>query len=118
MILSKKEEDGEHKMVAKKVDLGNGLKFASIAEGRTHFDKILKATPLNQRVTSTEFNDLKLLYEAYCAKTNWPMPSPPKAFFPTHVQQKGYTTKCFGIEFESGKTDRFSLDKALTAVAN
>lgn len=105
-------------MVAKKIDLGTGLKFASIAEAKVHFDKILKGTPLDQRVTNAEFKALKLLYEAYCSKTNWPMPSPPKAFFPTYERQKGYTTMCFGIEFEDGNKGRFSLDKALTAVAN
>jgi hypothetical protein len=105
-------------MVAKKIDLGTDLKFPSIAEAKNHFGKILQDTPIDQRVTKEEFDALKLLYEEYCSETSWPMPSPPKAFFPTHEQQKGYTTKCFGIEFEDGSTHRFSLDKALSAVAN
>jgi hypothetical protein len=37
-------------MVAKKIELGSGLKFASIGEAKTYFDKILKTTPLEQRV--------------------------------------------------------------------
>jgi hypothetical protein len=105
-------------MVSKKIDLGPNLQFESISEGRTFYGKILSDTPLNQPIANTEFDALKLLYEAYCAKTNWPIPSPPKAFFPRYEQQKGYTTKCFGIEFQNGKKDRFSLDKALAAVAN
>src|SRR2546423_1914733 len=105
-------------MVAKKVDLGPGLQFPSIAEAKNYFGKILKDTPINQHVTKQEFDALKPLYEKYCSKTSWPVPFPPRAFFPTHQQQKGYTTKCFGIEFEDGSRDRFSLDKALTAVAN
>lgn len=104
-------------MIAKKIELGGGLKFASIGEAKTYFDKILKTTPLEQRVTDAEFKALKLLYEAYCIKTNWPMPSSPKAFFLTYERQKGYTTKCFGIEFEDGNTGKFSLDKALSAAA-
>lgn len=104
-------------MVAKKIELGSDLKFASIGEAKIYFDKILKATPLEQRVTAAEFKALKLLYEAYCVETNWPLPSPPKAFFPTYERQKGYTTKCFSIEFENGATGKFSLGKALSAVA-
>jgi hypothetical protein len=105
-------------MAAKKIALSSGLEFESITEGKAYFDKILKATPIDQHVTQTEFDALKLLYEAYCAKTDWPMPSRPKAFFPTYEQQKGYTTTCFGIEFQNGERTRFSLDKALSAVAN
>jgi len=105
-------------MVAKKIDLGTGLKFPSIAEAKNHFGKILQDTPIDQRVTKEEFDALKLLYEEYCSKTSWPMLSSPKAFFAKYDQQKGYTTKCFGIEFEDGGTDQFSLDKALLAVAN
>jgi hypothetical protein len=105
-------------MVAKKIDLGAGLKFQSISKAKIYFDKILKDTQLNQHVTNAEFDALNRLYEAYCVKTNWPMPSPPVAFFPTYEQQPGYTTRCFGIEFKDGTKDRFSLPKALTAVAN
>jgi hypothetical protein len=103
-------------MVAKKIDLGPGLQFLSIAHAKKdYFGKILKDTPINQRITKEEFDALKLLYERYCSKTNWQIPSPPKAFFPTHDK---YGTVCFGIEFEDGSTYRFSLDKALSAVAN
>ncbi len=105
-------------MAAKIIALGAGLQFASITEAKAYFGEILKTTSIDQRVTSAEFYALKLLYETYCAKTNWPMPSLPKAFFAVYEQQKGYTTKCFGIEFQNGKKDRFSLDKALSAVAN
>jgi hypothetical protein len=102
----------------KKFSLGPTLHFESITDGKDFFDKILKNTPLEQRVKQEEFDALNLLYEAYCEKTNWQVPSRPKAFFPTHERQRGYTTKCFGIEFEDGTKGRFSLDKALTAVAN
>src|ERR1035438_1611254 len=45
------------------------------------------------------------------------LPSP-KAFFPRLEQREGFTTKCFGVEFENGTSGSFSLDKALSAVAN
>ena len=64
-------------MVAKKIDLGTGLKFESIDEAKIHFDNILKTAPLEQPVADADFKALKLLYEAYCRKTNWPMPSLP-----------------------------------------
>ena len=102
-------------MVAKKIDLGTGLAFSSITDAKSHFGKILKDTPINQHVTKQEFDALKILFEKYCQKTSWPMPIPPKAFFPIYEQ---YSTKCFGIQFEDGTTGRFSLDKALSAVAN
>jgi hypothetical protein len=117
MNCGKFRSSGGSKMVAKKIELSPNLKFASIAAGKTYFGAMLERVPVGQRVTKEEFDALKLLYEAYCAKTNYPMPSPPKAFFPKYEQQKGYTTKCFGVEFEDGSSNRFSLDKALTAVA-
>ena len=105
-------------MVTRTIDLGDGLKFLSLPEAKNHFGKILTQTPVNQKVTSEEFNALRVLFETYCAKTNWRMPSPPKAFLPIYEKQEGYSTKCFGIEIQDGKTGRFSLDKALSAVAN
>jgi hypothetical protein len=102
----------------KQIDLGPGLKFRSITEAKTLFEEILKNTPIQQRVAAEEFENLKRLYEMYCAKTDWPLSSSPKAFFPTYEKQRGYTTKCFGVEFEDGNTGRFSLDKALRTVAN
>jgi hypothetical protein len=104
-------------MVAKRIDLGNGLVFSSISAGKAHFDRILKNTPLEQHVTPQEFSEVRALYELYCRNTNWPLHSPPKAFFPTYKKGPGYTTTCFGVEFLDGKKDHFSLDRALSAVA-
>jgi hypothetical protein len=104
--------------MAKKIELGPDLRFASIDQGRIYFRNILNSTELNQRVSAGEFESLRLLYEAYCAKTNWPITSPLRAFFPRHERGEGYTTKCFGVEFEDGTEGRFSLDRALSAVAN
>jgi len=102
----------------KKVELADDLKFDSIAQARIYFRNILNSTDLNQPVSAGEFESLRRLYEAYCIKTGWPINSSPKSFFPKHEQGTGYTTKCFGIEFEDGTNGRFSLDKALSAVAN
>lgn len=104
--------------MAKKIELAPDLNFTSIDQGRTYFRNILNSTEINQRVSDREFKSLNLLYRAYCAKTNWQINSSPKAFFPRHEQGKGFTTKCFGIEFEDGTSGRFSLDKALSTVAN
>ncbi len=105
-------------MVSKNVDLGNGLKFESIGAGKVHFEKILKETALGEHFAGREFQDIAALYVAYCKATNWPVNSPPVAFFPKHEGGEGYTTRCFGVEFENGSADRFSLGKALSAVAN
>jgi hypothetical protein len=101
-------------MVSKSIDLGPGLKFASIKEGRVHFKKILDATEVGHHVTPQQFNDVKILYETYCANTNWPLPSPPVAF---GAMLEQFNTKCFSIKFADGSKDRFSLDKALSKVA-
>ncbi|GAA0027406.1 MULTISPECIES: hypothetical protein [Bradyrhizobium] len=104
-------------MVRKRIELNSGRCFETIAEARKFFDQILQSTELNSDVSDDEFRELSALYEAYCAKTNWQVSSPPVAFFPKHESGPGYTTKCFGVRFQDGATDRFSLDKALSAVA-
>jgi hypothetical protein len=103
--------------MGKKIDLGGELKFESITAGKNRFEKILKETALGAEVSAQDFNDISRLYDEYCKKTNWPITSPPTAFFPMHERGKGYTTRCFGVKFADGSTGRFSLDKALTAVA-
>jgi hypothetical protein len=104
-------------MVSKNIDLGSGLKFESITAGKKYFEKSLKEAELGKHFAGQEFQDIGALYEAYCRKTDWILNSPPVAFFPKLESGNGYTTRCFGIKFEDGSTDRFSLDKALSAVA-
>lgn len=104
--------------MAKPIDLGRpNLKFRSIKDGKAYFDKILQNTPDEHPVTEADFLDVLALYEVYCAKTEWPMPSRPRSFFPTYEAELNYRTRCFGIEFEDGRKDRFSLDKALSKAA-
>jgi hypothetical protein len=105
-------------MVSKDINLGDGLKFESISAGKKHFEPILKNAALGKHFAGQEFQEIKALYDAYCRKTNWVVKSPVAAFFPKNEIGKGFTTKCFGIQYEDGSTDRFSLDKALSAVAN
>ena len=105
-------------MVSKSIDLNNGLQFESIGAGKIHFEKILKETSIGTHITGQELRDISALYEMYCNKTKWILSSPPVAFFPMHERGNGYTTRCFGLTFEDGSTNRFSLDKALSAVAN
>ena len=106
------------KMARKNIDLGVGLKFESITAGKLHFEPILKDAALGKHFAGQEFQDIKSLYDAYCRKTNWVVKSPVTAFFAKNETGKGFTTKCFGIQFEDGSTGRVSLDKALSAVAN
>lgn len=103
-------------MVGKRVDLNNRLRFETISAAKLYFEKILKETPINVHVAYQEFLDISTLYEAYCIRTSWHLNSPPVAFFPMHERGKGYSTRCFAVTFEDGSTNRFSLDKALSAV--
>jgi hypothetical protein len=102
-------------MVSRNIILGNGLEFESIGAGKMYFRPLLKDAELGKPFTGKELQDIAALYEAYCRKTNWPVSSPPTAFFPKNEGGPGYSTRCFGIEFEDGSTGRFSLDKALSA---
>lgn len=104
-------------MVSKSIDLGGTLQFASIKAGKAHFERILKSTALNQHVTAQEFDEIRRLYDGYCSATNWAIASSPVAFFPQHERGPGFTTLCFGVKFQDGSIGRFSLDKALSAVA-
>jgi len=105
-------------MVSKNIDLGSGLEFESITAGKMHFEPTLKNATSGEHFAGQEFQDMKALYDAYCRKTNWTVKSPVAAFFAKNESGKGFTTRCFGIQFEDGSTDRFSLDKALSVVAN
>jgi hypothetical protein len=105
-------------MVSKSIDLGNGLTFDSIKAGKNHFEPILKNAKLGVHFAGQELQAIESLYAAYCRKTNWPLRSPVAAFYAKNETGAGFTTKCFGILFKDGSTDRFSLDKALSAIAN
>jgi hypothetical protein len=105
-------------MASKDIDLGDGLRFESIGAGKKHFEKSLKGAEIDKHFVGQEFQDIEALYSAYCKATNWAVSSPPIAFFPKNESGKGYTTRCFGVEFKDGSTNRFSLDKALSAIAN
>ncbi len=104
-------------MVSKNIDLGNGPKFESITAGKMYFEPILKDAALGKHFAGQESQNIKALYDAYCRKTNWIDKSPVAAFFAKNESEKGYTTRCFGIQFKDGTTYRFSLDKALSAAA-
>ncbi|SDH44321.1 hypothetical protein SAMN05216338_100999 [Bradyrhizobium sp. Rc2d] len=104
-------------MARKAIDLGPNLEFDSISSAKSYFGAMLKDAPLDADVPAGQFQALKHLYEEYCKRTNWPVPAAPAAFYATHERAKGYTTKCFGVRFQDGSVTRFSLDKALSAVA-
>lgn len=103
--------------MAKSVSLRTGRVFGTITTAKGHFARILDAQELKKAFSGRELADIKALYEEYCAKTDWAMPSPPASFYPTHDRGPGYTTRCFGVTFEDGTTTNFSLEKALRAIA-
>jgi hypothetical protein len=104
-------------MTSKQVYLAPDLKFDSITSARLYFRNVLNSTNLNEYVSKDECRNLTRLYEVYCRGTDWPISSPPVAFYPMDEKGPGYTTKCFGVEFADGTRQRFSLDRALTIAA-
>ncbi|WP_316225564.1 hypothetical protein [Bradyrhizobium sp. SZCCHNS3052] len=102
----------------KSLKIGPSLEFATITLAKKHFDPFRTGGELNQDVPPDQFSQLKLLYERYCANTDFLLPSTVAAFFPTMVKRnKGYT-RCLGVRFADGTSKTFSLDKALSAVAS
>lgn len=82
-----------------------------------YFSLILNGRDLKQAFGGEELADIRAVYEDYCAKTGWALQSRPASFYPAHDRGPGYTTRCFGVTFEDGKTGNFSMDKALRAIA-
>jgi hypothetical protein len=103
--------------MAKSVSLKTGRTFPTVTAAKKHFDLVLDGRELKQEFTGDELADIRSVYEDYCAKTGWHLQSPPASFHPTHDRGPGYTTRCFGVTFEDGTTDKFSMEKALRAIA-
>ncbi len=101
----------------KSVKLATGLQFGSISEGIKHFTRMLEAHELQLSFTGEDAAHIRAAFEAYCVRTDWPLPSPPASFYPTRDRGPGYTTRCYGVTFENGTTERFSMAKALRAIA-
>ena len=94
--------------MAKSVTLSTGKAFPTVTTAKEYFAEIL---------AGNEFADIQATYLAYCAKTDWLLPSAPASFYPIHDRGPSYTTRCFGVTFEDGTTGNFSMDKALRAIA-
>lgn len=103
--------------MTKSVSLETGRNFPTITRAKKHFAPMLERNDIKQPFSGEDLADIAALYRDYCVRTNWPLPSPPTSFYSTHERNKGYTTRCFGVTFADGSTGRFSLDKALRAVA-
>lgn len=103
--------------MAKSVSLSTGRTFATVAAANEHFSRILDGRELKQRFGEDDLADVRAVYEDYCAKTGWELKSLPASFYPTHDRGPGYTTRCFGVTFEDETTGRFSMEKALRAIA-
>jgi hypothetical protein len=104
-------------MVSKRIDLGPGLVFDSISAAKVHFDPMRTQGPLDVHLAAGHFIELKKLYEEYCRKTKYSLPSPVAAFYPTMEKRGAGYTRCIGVSFQDCSATTFSLDKALTAVA-
>lgn len=103
--------------MARSVSLKTGRVFGTVTAARTHFALMLNRQDLKQAFSGEELADISAMYEDYCGKTGWELPSPPASFYPTHDRGPGYTTRCYGVTFQDGRTETFSLDKALRAIA-
>jgi hypothetical protein len=103
--------------MAKSVSLKTGRIFVTVTAAKEHFARILDRRELKQDFAGEDLADVRAAYVDYCAKTNWQLQSPPASFYPTHDHDPGYTTRCFGVTFEDGTTGKFSMDKALRAIA-
>lgn len=101
----------------KTVTLATGLRFASISAGVDHFSAMLEAQELRKPFEGDDAHHIRAAYEAYCAKTEWTTPSHAATFQPVQERGPGFTTRCFGISYEDGSTGRFSMQKALSAIA-
>jgi hypothetical protein len=102
----------------KRINLGPRLDFATIALAKAHFDTFRTSGELDQDVMNDQFEQLKVLYDRYCADTGYLLSSPAVAFFPTMEKRSGGYTRCLGVRFADGRSKTFSLDKALSAVAS
>ena len=103
--------------MAASVSLSTGRAFESIKSAKLHFVCILNGRALRATFSGEELADVEVLFLDYCIKTDWPLPSRPTSFYPTHSRGPRYTTRCFGVTFEDGTTGNFSLDKAIRAIA-
>jgi hypothetical protein len=101
----------------KPVRLTSGLEFSSISAAAEHFKKLLDQQEFAEPFRGPEVADIRAVFDEYCTKTGWPLPSPAASFYPTHERGPGYTTRCYGVKFDDGSTDTFSMLKALRAIA-
>ena len=103
--------------MAKSVLLKNGRAFKTVTAAKEHFTQLLGGQELKKAFDGGDLADIRAVYDDYCAKTNWAVKSPPSSFYPIHDRGPGYTTRCYGVTFEDGTTDNFSMEKALRAIA-
>ncbi|GAC1330465.1 MAG: hypothetical protein NVSMB26_07890 [Beijerinckiaceae bacterium] len=104
-------------MMAKSVLLKTGRAFKTIKAAKEHFARVLAGQKLNKPFTGQALQDVQATYEEYCNRTGWRLKSPPASFYPTVERGPGFTTRCYGVMFQDGTTDRFSMEKALRAIA-
>lgn len=101
----------------KSVTLATGLRFKSISEGVEHFSSMLERQEHGQPFAGHDARHVRAAYDAYCAATEWITAAPAATFQPVHERGPGFTTRCFGVTYEDGTSGRFSMKKALSAIA-
>jgi hypothetical protein len=102
----------------KTVNLGPTLSFPTIASAKAHFDPFRSGGDLDKDVSQEQLEQLKVLYETYCATTQYALPAAIVAFFPTMEKRSGGYTRCLCVRFADGTSTTFSLDKAISSVAS
>ncbi|WP_346294587.1 hypothetical protein LRC39_13000 [Rhodopseudomonas sp. P1] len=102
----------------KSLTLSHDLEFSSITDAKKHFDLFRTGGDLQKDVPKEQFEQLKLLYDAYCKATDYTPKGEVVAFFPTIENRNGGHTRCLAARFSDGTSQTFSLDKALRAVAS
>ena len=105
-------------MVAKPVELRNGLKFSKAGDAEEYFRRILNDEKLRDYLVGDERAAVDALFRDYCAATDWKMPAEPEQYFRDWNKAPERTTKSFFVEFDNGELNDFSFIKAVRAVAN
>lgn len=90
-------------MASKRIDLGAGLSFDSIAAAKLHFDPMRTDGPVDVHLAQNCFAELKALYDEYCRKTNYNLPAPVVAFYPTMEKEAPDTHDASALVFRMGR---------------
>lgn len=107
--------------MAKKVTTQSGILFNTLKAAQSHFSKLREATAIGDRLSEPERSDVLDIYRRYCAATGWPAEDVVDVTTEWDNQQRAAgtyaQTKALAVVTASGSTSRFSMVKALAAIA-